>query len=300
MKKKSKKIILIIIALIIVLSLLLCFFYQDIIIYYFKLSGREKETCSMARTYFNAYLSSLNETYSNCSYVKEKYNLSITTDDNSSCDFNKISNDLENPASLSQWKAVVYTNLAVSKMLIFGTDYLNQTLNSCDIETSLSVVLFEASYMTSAVITATSEQARVRACFDYNLTKNESEDCIVNLMDAEKSSLNDTRFVADINITSCSEIIPEATKNSLDKNSFSIISPSLAKIICQNMDTYSKGIRNKAMDSNLNYLEKYAILSSLLTQNKILGKIGTDKANKQILIDNMKNTRYKNLFENLS
>jgi len=297
MKKKYWRVILIIVILILALLPILYYFYQDILVFYFKLSGKGKETCSMVKSYFSNY-SSISNKFNACNFMSIKYNM--TTGSNLSCDDEKIKNDLENPASLNVDEVKIYNNLAMTEALIFEADYLNQVLNNCDLETSFSTVFFQASFTTGATLASTTQWSYIGICLDDNFTEYEKKECLTSLLNAEKSSLDSyTRLITDINITSCSDSILSMVKEQAKANPLLIspISSNSAVTICQKINYYREDMRDKVIVSDLNYLEKYAMLSTLFMQDKVFGKRDPDKQSNKLLIDNMNDTRYKNVFK---
>jgi hypothetical protein len=320
MSKKSLTIKLLII--ISISAILVYYFYPDIQFHYFKLSGEEEKLCSNAKNLFKYYFeeprysstlfiqSNLENSLSNvCDFnVTNRF---VTKINNSeveifSCNDTKIKNGLDNPTSLSINDIQVYHLLSSLKNINFEKNYLSEVLKrDCNIETALSVIIFEEFLTDSASSLGFSQNSFISICLSNNFTESEKKECLISLLNAEKLALNDySKMMFGINDTACYKYNLWLKNPNQWAYKIPPLRSNLIISICQKMNDFRKDIKEKATTSNLNYLEKNALMSTLLLQDYYFKYFiditrESDEATKQyhrILLDNMNDTLYKNMF----
>jgi hypothetical protein len=171
--------------------------------------------------------------------------------------------------------------------------------------TALSAIIFEKFLTDSASSLRFSQDSLISICLSNNFTETEKKECLISLLNAEKSALNDySKMTFDINDNACYKYNSWLKDPSQWVYKIPPLRSTLIISICQKMNDFRKDIKEKVTTSSLNYLEKNAIMSTLLLQDYYFKyfvdiTMESDEATKQyhrILLDNMDDTLYKNMF----
>ena len=292
-------------------------FYSEIQFYYFKLSGKEEEICSDAKYHFKYFLESPISTRSLsirpnlenslskvCNFnVTERYS-NIIMVESLSCNDELIKHGLDNPDTLSIDDIRTFHQLSFLNSLNSEWNYLYEILtNDCDIEIAVSTLIFDMSYIGNTATFRISQDSLISMCLSDNFTEIEKRECLISLLNAEKSTLNDySKMVFDVNITACHGNLLWLNDPSQWAHKSPRLSSNRIVSICKKTNEFRKEIRDKAITSNLNYLEKNAITYTLLLQDNyfkynLLGKNPSEKLYYQILLNNMDNIQFKNMFK---
>lgn len=311
----NKKVLAIILLILISLSaILVYYFYPELLISYFKLKGGEEEQCSMARTYFNSLSrivgrditldSDLENSLSNfCDFTKTHVIKDKSMYNVSSCDYDKIKEGIENPNSLNIDDIRTYSYLSVPNSIKFEVDYFNEDLiKDCNSEKAFASIIFNIIFTSSHSTLYLSQTGLTEMCLDNNFTDIEKKDCLITLLNAEKSAIDYySKEKTDINLTACRQSTFDLFKGQMERsggmlvNFHPMLSHRFIDSVCVWINHYKKDLQDNTINSNLNDLEKYKILSNLFIQNSYFGQKDVNKRYYHILLDNMSNIKYKNL-----
>jgi len=319
-KKSKKKIIAISCGILVAILVLLAFVYFYYPEVWAKISGGDKKICEATKVYVKNRLNlqeypkfSIVETELEtplskiCNYSISTREYNRTSVNISSCDMEKIVNGLEHPESLNLDDIEIYSQVIFysEDFIKNGYEYINERLaDGCNIDESISSIFFLMSFTATQGTSYLYQSGNIDFCLSIyqNFTDTEKKECLLNLLDAEKSALT-TYSQKDFgfSVENCSKLFSRS--NIEPEQSFTHALSTLTRnylsrkseTLCQMWNEYSNEVATRIMESNESYFLKYVALSGLLSQKTFFNE---SHEVSQILLDNMKDTKYRTLFEN--
>ncbi len=232
--------------------------------------------------------SRLNDSLSTiCSYSESHPRSNMSTFRLYSCDLNKVKSGLDAPETLSLNEIETYIRISTVYGINGGYSllkslYEEEPLWDCDV----SSFLYSAMFISSQGIVYMHQIGYMYGCLnEKNFTDSEKKECLISLLDAEKSAVeNYSKLSYEGDMDVCRKIGGLSSSIGIRSN-------------CQKMIDYRKELSERIKKSNLDYNQKYILLAGLYIQNMYLGEKAFDTYTlDRILIERITNPKYQALF----
>ncbi|NIO44160.1 MAG: hypothetical protein GTN36_01220 [Candidatus Aenigmarchaeota archaeon] len=262
--------------------------------------------CETVIEYINGMISGLNSVsiinsseklVSNICDVKNSETIeSITHYEISSCDLDKIKAGLENPTDLSLDDLrtyIIVSDLHSMKhaFMLLKEIYEREFSEDCNDVRALSAPTYNIIIIGTGALVYTHQQGFLSKCLsEENFTDEEKKECFLSVLDAEKST---TDYYSNLDYTGN---IQKCVNLASHDKTFSSLSTSVINSICQKMIEYRKKLLEKVKKTDIDFNQKYFIITSLYIQELYLGKESVSEHLEKNLIERIINPKYQNLF----
>lgn len=217
-----------------------------------------------------------------------------------SCDLGRVKTGLNRPESLTLNEIRAYIlvsdSYAYGRGLVLLKEVYQDDFHVCDPIKSTSASLYIKLYAGSMGSTYSHKTGLINQCLseNSNLTEEEKRECMISVLDAEKAAVDyysNLEYEGDVN--RCVLL-----RGSIDEYSSFSWAKLFMSSICGKMIDYRREFADKIKESNIDYNQKYFILSSLFLQDNYIGKEDVSKRFEQIIIERI-NSKYRNLIKPL-